>query len=269
MLIGIEYFLIYDNNSSDNLEASLLPFVKANFVQHVQWNGSIGIAAQQEAYRDAISITKSENISWVAMLDTDEFIFPLRDQCLPKFLSRFDGDDYTAGIGINWRMVSSKNQLSNRIVPYQTIFERTDFSPGYPDRHIKTIFRPFRTEGLLTAHAARYMNDRGAVSVDSKRRINDSFNNPPEIQDAVILHYHIKSLEEWVSKKIRWRDGMNAKRCPACHMSLDGIVEDWLVSKKSQNKIYRHHQTRSNTTIDNRTVEFMRIHSDLMKKILR
>jgi hypothetical protein len=202
-------------------------------------------------------------------LDADEFLVPIKDGCLPSMLSRYDEDRDISALVINWRMMPGKYEISHRSVPYQTIFERTFFSLGYPNRHIKTILRPSMTKDLLTAHAASYIEGTTSASIDSRRPVNDSFNYPPEVRDAVILHYHVKSLEEWVAKKSRWKDGMNAKRCSACHMPLREVVQNWMEMKQSENSMYeREYQRHCDNTTDNNTIGFMKRYSLLMKSII-
>lgn len=268
LLLGIDFVTVYDNESTDNLAKALEPLVEANFVLHVPWIG-IGINAQQAAYRDAIKMAKNQNVSWLGIVDVDEFILPIQDKCLPGMVSRFDNDKETAAVVVNWRMMPGNFELSHRSAVYRSIFERTEFSLGYPNHHIKTILRPQFTQDLLTAHAATYVSGYTAVSVDSRRHTNNSFNYPPEVRDAVILHYHVKSLEEWVAKKGRWRNGMNSKRCPACHQPLEGIIQDWLAMKKSERVHYdREFQRHSNDQTDERTIDFMKTQARIMKEII-
>ena len=268
LLLGVDHIIIYDNNSEDNLAYALKPFINASLVTRIPWGG-IGIPSQQAAYRDSISSSQYKHIFWLAIIDVDEFILPIKDKCLPIMMSRFESDETTAALALNWRMMPGKYELSHRTKPYQTIFERTKFSLGYPNRHIKTILRPSRTEGLLTAHAASYTAGCTAVTVDTRKPVNDSFNYPPQVRDAVIVHYHVKSLEEWVAKKYRWSEGMDAKRCPACHQPLEGIVTDWLKMKKFENLMYaREYQRHCDNSTDENTATFMRVQSALMRKIL-
>ena len=268
LLLGVDHIVIYDNSSEDNLVHALGPFINALLVSRIPWSG-VGIPSQQAAYRDSIRSSQYKHIFWLAIIDVDEFILPVKDKCLPKMLSRFESHKNIAALALNWRMMPGKYELSHRTSPYKTTFERTEFSLGYPNRHIKTILRPSRTNGLLTAHAASYNIGSTAVSIDSGRPVNDSFNYPPQVRDAVILHYHVKSLEEWVAKKYRWSEGMDEIRCPACHQPLEGIVKDWLKMKKFENLMYvREYQRHCDNTTDENTIAFMRVQSAQMKSIL-
>lgn len=268
LLLGVDHVVVYDNNSIDNLAPALEPLVSALLVSRIPWDG-IGIPAQQAAYRNSIRSSQEKHISWLAIMDVDEYILPIRDKCLPKMLSRFDSEKKTSALVLNWRMMPGVHELSHRTDPYETIFERTRFSLGYPNRHIKTILQPSLTKGLLTAHAASYATGYTAVSVDSGKPTNDSFNYPPQVRDAVILHYHVKSLEEWVAKKDRWSDGMNAKRCPACHQPLEEVVKDWLKMKKFENDTYnREFHRHCDDKTDHSTIAFMKLQSALIKGVL-
>ena len=151
--LGVNHKIVYDNESVDNLRQVLVPLINAKFVTHFHWSGR-GIGAQQSAYRHAIMQTKAKNVSWLGMTDVDEFLLPIKHKCLPSMLSSYDNAKNVSAIAVNWRMMPGKYQLSHRNLVYRSIFERTDFSLGYPNRHIKSIIKPHLTKDLLTAHAA-------------------------------------------------------------------------------------------------------------------
>ena len=266
--LGVNHIIVYDNESVDNLRQALLPLINAKLVTYLLWSGR-GISAQQSAYRHAIMQTEAKNVSWLGIIDVDEFLLPIKHKCLPSMLSSYDNAKNVSAIAVNWRMMPGKYQLSNRNLVYRSIFERTEFSLGYPNRHIKSIIKPHFTKDLLTAHAASYSQGYTAVSLDSMRPTNDSFNYPPEVRDAVILHYHVKSLEEWLSKKDRWRNGMSVQRCPTCHQPLDKVVTDWLSMQSCQATMYKNeYQRHCDNKTDADTTKLMVDHSRVLKEIL-
>jgi hypothetical protein len=71
------------------------------------------------------------------------------------------------------------------------------------------------------------------------------------------------------SKKNRWKNGMNAKRCPACHKKLEGIVIDWLNMKNIEIDLYnRTYHRHCDSATDESTVTFMKENSAILSQIL-
>lgn len=83
---GVEKFYIYDNDSADNTRQVLEPYIKRGVVEY---NFFPGLQRQLPAYDDCLERHRTDT-RWIAFIDIDEFIVPLKDKSIPQFLSRFN-----------------------------------------------------------------------------------------------------------------------------------------------------------------------------------
>ena len=95
LLVGVSMFFIYDNESTDNLKETLKPYIEDGIVVYAYVKGT---AMQFPVYNDCIANYKN-CCDWIAFIDADEFLMPVRNDSLSEIL-----DDFKtyAGIGINW-----------------------------------------------------------------------------------------------------------------------------------------------------------------------
>jgi len=94
--VGVSHFWLYDDESSDNWQEVLQPYIDQNLVEVFDWSlcrKQIGRwpLIQLEAYKDAIA--KASGVSqWLALIDTDEFLLPMKEktvsECLKKHFSK-------------------------------------------------------------------------------------------------------------------------------------------------------------------------------------
>ena len=92
---GVEKFYIYDNESTDNTKEILEPYIKSGLVEYTFWAGR---KQQLPVYDDCLDKRRLE-ANWIAFIDLDEFIVPIKDKTITEFLERFE--DFAA-VEINW-----------------------------------------------------------------------------------------------------------------------------------------------------------------------
>ena len=73
VIVGVEKFYLYDNESTDNTKKILEPYVKCGLVDFIYFPGE---AKQHPAYIDALKRYKNE-CEFMAVIDGDEFIRPM------------------------------------------------------------------------------------------------------------------------------------------------------------------------------------------------
>lgn len=89
-VLGAEHFYLYNNDSSDNFEEVLQPYIDKGIVELIDWNSSVEehfirgvhdvsfIPLQFGAYNDCLKKRALGKAKWVAVIDIDEFIVPVR-----------------------------------------------------------------------------------------------------------------------------------------------------------------------------------------------
>ena len=89
-LMGVEHIFLYDNGSSDNSADVVARFVAEDFVTLIPWVAFDGVVSPQRyAYAHALC-NFGPQFRWMALIDIDEFLFPVLDANLIDVLSRYE-----------------------------------------------------------------------------------------------------------------------------------------------------------------------------------
>lgn len=200
-LLGVEAFIIYDNESSVPIRETLAPFLREGFLTVVELPGQ---NMQVQAYNHALS-EFGNTTRWMAFIDLDEYIVPQTTDDLRHFLT--DYEDH-AGLAVNWVMYGSSG---HRKRPHGLIIE--NYTQRLPlneqaNFHIKSIVKPACTLHALGPHSFAYRHGCSAVTPD---RLPASTPFSPVCIDKIrINHYFFRSHEEFQEKIKRGRADINA-----------------------------------------------------------
>lgn len=113
-LVGVSHFYLYNNLSIDNYWTVLQPYVEKGIVElfDVPFDSNAyfdGAAThnfvQVTCYNHAIKLARKAN-KWLAIIDSDEFICPVKDDTLQKALRRYKHAD---GIVVYWQIYGTSN----------------------------------------------------------------------------------------------------------------------------------------------------------------
>ncbi len=104
-IVGIEHFYLYNNNSSDNYEEILKPYINEGVVTLIQFPGN---QIQMEAYRDCLSNRQNES-HWIALIDIDEFIVPKFEDTLREFIKGFKNRPV---VKLNWNVFGTSGKIN-------------------------------------------------------------------------------------------------------------------------------------------------------------
>lgn len=110
-VIGVEHFYLYNNESTDNYQEILQPYINKGIVELTDWPHrapkiQFATKTQASAYQDAIEKTRKKS-RWLAMIDLDEFIVPKEGESLPALLNMYF--QHNVGIAIYWQMFGTSN----------------------------------------------------------------------------------------------------------------------------------------------------------------
>lgn len=90
---GVQHFWMYNNNSKDDYQSALKPFINKGLVELIEWPSiqesndwsHFSFTVQPGAYNDALKRAKGVS-RWLAINDTDEFILPLKHKNIRRLL---------------------------------------------------------------------------------------------------------------------------------------------------------------------------------------
>jgi len=186
--LGVEVFYIYDNDSTDNTEAILKPYIDSGRVVYKKFPGK-GI--QLSAIREQIDAARNKTY-WLAILDLDEFICMKNEESLIDFLHGFEG---RAGVAAVWNTYEAAgiNETDGLVVEKSSKYKIGD-SCAYP---FKSIVNP-RIVERAGVHICTFYSE---MSVDENRKRLSPHN--PVSNRIAINHYQTKSLEKFLQKNVR------------------------------------------------------------------
>lgn len=195
--LGVEKFYIYDNESTDDTRAVLEPYIEAGVVDYKYWPG---YRRQIAAYDDCMEKHRFDS-RWIAFIDLDEFIVPLKDASIVEFLQRMES---FAAVEINWLVYGSGGELHTGPEPVMQRF-RHHAPPSHPlNRYVKSIVNPRKVYTMIGCHEATRISGY-AVDAEGKPVTRHFRQREPLLDTIRINHYAVKSREEFVEKQRRGR----------------------------------------------------------------
>lgn len=107
-IVGVEHFWLYNDHSVDNWQEVLKEYIDAGIVEVTdwtiggdEWNGSKwNFTRQPMIYVDGLTKAKGKT-KWLAILDLDEFLVPMKDQTVTECLEKYYSS--AAEIYVNYR----------------------------------------------------------------------------------------------------------------------------------------------------------------------
>lgn len=205
ILAGVDHFLIYDNDSTDNLKEVLAPYVAKNLVTVIPYPKT---GRQLEAYNDAIRYFKYYCRRMV-FLDVDEYIFPQDGKSISDVTEEIFDATNAAGLVINLRTFGSSNlenaEYDKGVLERFTRRAEDNWAPLVKDipsgnAAVKTIADPRRIRLFSdNPHVPEYFENCYAVN-ENGRKISTPFNLPVTADKIVINYYATKSRAEYAEK---------------------------------------------------------------------
>lgn len=107
LLIGVDHFYLYNNNSTDNYNDILKPYIDKDIVTLIEWN--FPPPSQFPAYEHFFKTYWSDT-KWVAFIDLDEFICPFRDVTITDWIKSYDK---YGSVVVYWKQFGTSGKLYN------------------------------------------------------------------------------------------------------------------------------------------------------------
>lgn len=201
-LVGIEHFYMYNNNSEDDYEGILNPYIEKGLVTLVQWPHN---QAQMQCYKNCIE-KYSQETKWLGFIDIDEFIVPKDKDNIYDILKNFEKN--RGSVKLYWRMYGTSARLNRNLNGLVTedftvcwdkyyevgkCFYNTAFSFDYETK---------KNDGLHHYFWANYKG-MNLPPVNIFDRVCFGLHNsiPNRKMPVQLNHYFTKSVEEYAMKK--------------------------------------------------------------------
>jgi hypothetical protein len=199
-LVGVEKFIIYDNESDDNLKELLQPYIDSGEVIY-RFQPGYFLLFERKVISDAVKEYRNKS-KWIAVIDADEFIVPIKKDKITTIIDELEKHLHKKihGLAVSWVMYGYSGHYKR---PEGLVIENYMKSDGI-DKHIKSIVNPRTVIRYDIHHAFHFfllpaINERGKTVKDGA--IHDMSN--ASIEQIRINHYYTKSYEDWTSKEVR------------------------------------------------------------------
>lgn len=210
LMVGVQHFYIYDNESTNGLERKLHKYIQDGIVTYIYWPGKY---QQMPVYKHAVSHFQYKT-KWLAIIDGDEYIVPVeKDRLIPQILDDIDAKCLTlprnysvGGVSLQWRTYGTcghKTKCPGLI--FENYRYRAEDDHKY-STHIKTVCNPRVVVDITDPHFVKYIPDYFTVS-ENCSTINGSTFYDAACKKLRLNHYRSKSEEEFLEKNRRgWPD---------------------------------------------------------------
>jgi len=233
-MIGVEHFYLYNHLSEDHFFEVLEPYMQNGIIELFDWpyephDHKSWTKIQCAAYNDLVKKRGKETF-WLAIIDTDEFIVPIKKPNLSIFLQKYEK---YGGIGINWQLfgTSSVHRIPDNQTLIGTLLKR---GPTHYDRNrfVKTIFQPSKIKEVKKPHHCKYLKGYFHVTENKKPfAVNKSLTDSVSVNKIQINHYTYRDEEFLYGEKFRriteWFPEVTT---PPIESELD-LVEDTIMLK--------------------------------------
>jgi hypothetical protein len=190
--LGVEHCYVYDNDSSDDLDTVIRPFVEAGHATIIPWPT---VPVSPSAHNDFL-VRFAPASRWVAFLDADEFLVERTPGALRAALV---ARARHPAVAVSSRYFGS---AGHERIPDGLVIERFDRANARMNDHVKVIARPDEIHRYRNPHNFYYRRGRLARTPDG-RRVFGTFVRSRTVPDLVLHHYLYRSREDYERKAQR------------------------------------------------------------------
>ncbi len=230
-VLGVDKFYLYNNESTDNYQEILQPFIDANIVELIDWDSSDPnhlasgafmdapwSAAQLGAYNDCLKNRALGRMKWVAMIDIDEFIVPVKG--VKSFYAQLDQAEKNkrGTLALHWRVFGTSNV--KRLEENELLIEKLTWraSDDHPwNQLVKSIHRPEAVEFCLVHIADKLYPGYGSRTLKP---------------DLVRIHHYWTRTEEYCFEKRQQKKEIDPKFFEPFHVVEDTAIHQYLPKLK-------------------------------------
>ena len=199
-VIGTDHIYLYNNNSIDNYQEILRPYVETGFVTLLEWPK---LHSQMEAYADCYTRFKDET-NWIAFFDIDEFLCLLKEKNIRDFLIRYE--KYPS-LMVYWLLFGTNGQLKpkrDKLVIEQYTCSWPHLSDtGKIILSTQERYAPTRIYHHHIVNKCKFLGITfyiPPVNEFSRFLFFPRIENTPQNGSIQINHYFSKSYSEFISK---------------------------------------------------------------------
>lgn len=232
-LLGVEWFLMFDNESDDGSGPLLQALHARGLATALAWPGR-GMSRQTDAFgRGAAAL--ANRCDFVAFIDLDEFLLTADGETLPDALARLPAD--AGALALCQRVFGAGGHSA--FAPGLVIERFTQRAADERDEHrwVKTIARPECVRHFTSSHSVALSSGHTLMTDGAPFVALGHVGSADRIVHGGLRlnHYMLKSREEYAAKQRRgdfsdtatarrFSDDYFTARDPACNELTDSLA---------------------------------------------
>ncbi|MEX1012595.1 MAG: glycosyltransferase family 92 protein [Waddliaceae bacterium] len=202
-LTGVEHFYLFNHLSDDNYLEILEPYIEDGTVELFDWPYPFrGLSdwngIQCRAYKKIIE-ERADETKWLAIIDSDEFLFSPQKDDLKKVLKEFE---QFGGVGVNWQMYGTSNVP--KVLEGELMIEMLEYKAEKNDPrnfYIKSIVQPKHVKGITSPHYCQYKPGFFHVN-ENKQKFHKKRSSCVSVNRLRINHYWTRDEDFLYNVKI-------------------------------------------------------------------
>jgi hypothetical protein len=193
LLVGVERFYLYDNESDDDHLEVLAPYLEEGIVVLHEQPGSstTGLelnAVQMGAYEHCVS-THAEDARWIAVIDADEFLFSPSGRPVSGLLTEYER---WPAVAVNTRRFGASDRVAK---PGGLVLENhTSVDDAWGGKLVKSIVDPCAVTRCINSH--RFECRQGTTVDENGYPVFHHTTQSPGLERLRINHYLARSEAE-------------------------------------------------------------------------
>lgn len=193
LLQGVEHFYLCDNESSDGTKEYLEPYIKKGIITYIEMPG---VNKQLVCYDKVVKEHKKET-KWLAFIDLDEYMVPIKAKNMKQFLKEFDDVDE---VSLHWLNYGDSGAIKR---PDGLVTEFFTAHGKKLNHTVKSIVRPKAVTDFNYFGANHYVRVKGKSVNENHHPVDYMLGFYPSAEKARINHYILKTYAEFLYKKSR------------------------------------------------------------------
>ena len=199
-LIGFSKIIIYDNNSTDNIESVLNQYISSGFVKYYKMYGLFGAGRQKDVYNDAMN-KYGHKYKYMCFFDIDEFLridgFDSFKEVNDEFLKHKDKN--IGGLGVNMFLFGTsgnKTKPSGLVIENYYLRKEKNY---HANHHTKCIVDSEKVLCMHNSHTPFLFKKYSFLLCDGQI-CSWTKTNLVDDSHLILYHYYTRSEEEYYDK---------------------------------------------------------------------
>jgi Glycosyltransferase family 92 len=207
LLVGVEHFYLFNHLSKDDYLFVLQPYIDAGIVELYDWPYELFKPYdfdihQINAYRHCLAKVQGV-VKWLALIDTDEYLIPVKENTLLPILERFLDQ---GGLTVNWVLfgTSRVKKIPDSLLMIESLLMKGKCRASQ-DTRIKSIVRPERVRLIDNVHYVYYHSLYHSVDETGREIEGQMSNNDMPMDHIRINHYWTRDEDFFLNHKLNRR----------------------------------------------------------------